>query len=130
MLFVVFLHSKSLTIKSYLAAVCFHQIARGLADPKISKILQLEYVIKGIIQSSTASSRCRSLISPAILMDQKKCGRKAITLINSSIWEASCLCFFSFLRPGDMVTPSETEFNQSTYLSLTDVKVDSHLKPS
>jgi len=35
-----------------------------------------------------------------------------------------------FLRSGEVVTPSEAEFDQSTHLSLTDVKVDSHFKPS
>jgi len=34
------------------------------------------------------------------------------------------------LRLGEVVAPSETEFDQSTHLSLTDIKVDSHLKPS
>ena len=29
-----------------------------------------------------------------------------------------------------MVTPSETEFDQATHLSLADIKVDSHMKPS
>jgi len=42
------------------------------------------------------------------------------------------VCAFSvFLRSGEVVAPSETKFDQSNHLSLTDVKVvDSHLKPS
>ena len=38
--------------KSYLAAVRYAQICRGLGDPGISMIPQLEYVIKGIKKSS------------------------------------------------------------------------------
>ena len=134
MLFVAFLHSKSLapeTIKSYLAAVRFHQIARGLADPKISQMPQLEYVIKGIKRSSPVSSRCRLPITPTILMDLKRVWQRGKNPYKAALlWAASCLCFFGFLRSGEVVAPSETEFDQSTHLCLTDVKVDSHLKPS
>ena len=134
MLFVAFLHSKSLapgTIKSYLAAVRFHQIARGQPDPKICQMPQLEYVIKGIKRSSPAGSRCRLPVTPAILISLKRVWQKSKDPYEAALlWAASCLCFFGFLRSGEVVTPSETEFDQDTHLSLADIKVDSHVKPS
>ena len=51
MLFVSSLHKEGLepgTVKSYLAAMRFEQISRGMGDPGISRMPQLEYVLKGL----------------------------------------------------------------------------------
>ena len=50
MLFVSHLHTESLapgTIKTYLAAIRFEQISRGMGNPEIHGMPLLEYVIKG-----------------------------------------------------------------------------------
>ena len=134
LLFVAFLHSKTLapgTIKSYLAAIHFHQISRGLPDPKISEMPQLEYVIKGIKRASPTSSRCRLPITPTILINLKQVLQRSKNQYNASLlWAATCLCFFGFLRSGEVVTPTETEFDQSYHLGVSDVKVDSHINPT
>jgi len=92
LLFVAFLHSKSLapgTIKSYLAAVRYHQIARGLPDPKMGEMPQLEYVIKGIKQAAPASSRCRLPITPIILKQVLQRDKNHYDA--SLLWAAACL---------------------------------------
>ena len=60
MLFAAHLFNQQLShgsIKSYLAAVRYAQICRGLGDPGISMMPQLEYVMKGIKKSSPQSIR-------------------------------------------------------------------------
>ena len=62
LLFVGFLHQEKLapgTIKSYLAAVRYEQISRGMGNPNIYLMPQLEYVIKGTKKATPASARCR-----------------------------------------------------------------------
>ena len=74
-LFVAYLHQKALspgTIKSYLAAIRYHQISQGLKDPNVSKIPHLEYVIKGIKRLSPQSTRRRLPITPSILIKLKE----------------------------------------------------------
>ena len=74
-LFVAYLHQKTLssgTIKSYLAAIRYHQISQGLKDPNVSKMPHLEYVIKGIKRLSPQSTRYRLPITPSILIKLKE----------------------------------------------------------
>ena len=55
MAFVAFLYQEKLsasTIKNYLAAVRFAQIALGLGDPHMGKMPRLEYVVKGFKRSA------------------------------------------------------------------------------
>ena len=62
MLFVSLLHKEGLapgTVKSYLAAVRFEQISRGMGDPEIGKMPRLEYVVKGMKRRAPRAVRCR-----------------------------------------------------------------------
>eukprot|EP00731_Ephydatia_muelleri_P033273 Em0027g21a len=49
---------------------------------------------------------------------------------SSMLWAASCMCFFGFLRSGEIVVPSDAEYDASVHLSYGDVKADSVQKPS
>ena len=61
--FVAFLFEAQLTgatVKNYLAAVRYTQIALGLGDPEMSNMPKLEYVVKGFKHSAAfATSRTR-----------------------------------------------------------------------
>lgn len=46
------------------------------------------------------------------------------------LWVASCLCFFGFLRSGEVVCPSETSYDPEWHLYLNNVRADSHQPPS
>lgn len=46
------------------------------------------------------------------------------------LWAASCLCFFAFLRVGEMTVPSDSSFDLSVHLSVGDVAVDAQQNPS
>lgn len=134
MLFIAYLHTQKLshgTIKSYLAAVRYGQVFRGLGDPRIHQMPQLEYLLKGVKRSSPQYTRTRLPITPQILMDLKRVWQRADNKRDAKLlWAAACLCFFGFLRSGEITTPSEKEYDVQSHLCHEDVKVDSHIAPS
>ena len=46
------------------------------------------------------------------------------------LWAASCLCFFGFLRMGQVVVPSNSSYGPEVHLSVGDIKVNDRKKPS
>ena len=79
LLFIAHLHQARLahgTVKSYLAAVPYEQIRRGLGDPAIHSMPQVEYVLKGVKKATPVSSRRRLPITPAILLALKRVWRE------------------------------------------------------
>ena len=111
--FVPFLFESQLTVatvKNYLAAVRYTQIALGLGDPEMTNMPRLEYVVKGFKRSATYSSnRTRLPITPNNLQQLKlvwqgwQCRRDA-----SMLWAAAIMCFCGFLRNGEVVVPSQS----------------------
>ncbi len=119
------------TIKGYLSAVRHSQIALGLGDPHISAMPQLEYVVKGARKNSAGrSARPRLPITPAILRMLKSVWEKNPDRFNASmLWAASCMCFFGFLRSGEVVAPSTRGFDPSVHLCYGDVKAEGATPP-
>ena len=110
------------------------QIASCLLDPLVASQPRLEYVLKGIkrVQAEKGvKSRPRLPITPRIL-------RKMEAAWNSRseeddikmVWAACCLSFFGFLRCGEMTVPSDSGFDPSTHLSVSDIQVDHPSSPS
>jgi hypothetical protein len=48
---------------------------------------------------------------------------------NIMVWAAMCLCFFGFLRAGEMTIPSDSTFDAETHLTYSDVAVDDVTNP-
>ena len=102
-------------------------MSMGLGDPHISSMPQLEYVVKGM-KKKTASraARVRRPITPQILHRMKQVWQLLKDRHNSSmLWAAACMCFIVFLRSGEVVVPSDADYDSSTHLSFGDVRVDS-----
>ena len=45
------------------------------------------------------------------------------------LWAAACMTFFGFLRVGEVVVPSDTEFDETVHLSVDGVLVDNTTSP-
>ena len=133
MLFTAYLTKRGLqpgTVKSYMAAIRFTQIGLGMGDPQIGHMLQLEYVLKGMKRlAAPAGQRKRLPITPAILQTLKTVWETGEQFDSAMLWAASCLCFFGFLRSGEVVAPSPSAFDPNTHLAAADVRVDSHSNP-
>ena len=69
-LFLSQLHRDGLTpgtMKSYLAAIRYEQIKRGLRNPEICKMPRVEYGVKGAKRLKPGSHWCRLSITPEIM---------------------------------------------------------------
>jgi len=87
------------TVKSYLAAMRFGQISRGLGDPEMGKMPQLEYVIREMKRKTAAARRTRLPITPEILTKLRSVWDGNPKAFDAKLlWAASSLCFFGFLR--------------------------------
>ena len=45
------------------------------------------------------------------------------------LWAAACVCFFGFLRSGEMVVPDGASFDAEAHLAVGDVRVNDPLNP-
>ena len=133
-LFMAFLHQEGLagsSAKSYLAALRYTQISIGLGDPKMAEWPRLSYVIRGFKKLAAAKQRLRLPITPSILRQLKVVWEAMEDGFNGCmLWAAACMCFFGFLRTGEVVVPSQSQYDAEVHLSIDDVKLDSRIKPS
>ena len=131
--FVAWLHIRSLassTVKNYLAAVRHAQIALGLGDPNMGSMPQLEYVIRGMKRRSQAPTQTRLPITPEILKGMKQAWQQHPNSRDAAmLWAASTMCFFGFLRAGEVVTPGDGAFDPAVHLAYGDVRVSDHQDP-
>ena len=122
---------KAGTIKSYLVAVKHAQISLGLGDPKMCDMPQLEYVIKGIKRCTGQQSRTRFPITPGLMRNLRCYWRSNHTERDYiMLWAVACMCFFGFMRTGELVVPSDSGFDPSCHLAAGDVFVNNRSSPS
>ena len=92
---------------------------------------QLEYVVKEMKRAAPPrSTRSRLPITLEILRQLKavwaaRQGRRDAAML----WAAACMCFFGFLRAGEVVVPSDSQFDPSSHLAYGDVRVDNTAAP-
>ena len=46
------------------------------------------------------------------------------------MWAASCICFFGFLRAGEITKANDSSYDPTVHLSLGDIAVDDQCRPS
>ena len=133
--FVAYMREEGLryqTVKTYLAAVRHMQISHEMGDPKIGSMARLELVIRGMKKEQAGQpARTRLPITPEILsrIHQHWKGRWEEWDI-AMLWAAMILCFYGFLRAGEVVVPSDTGFDPSQHLTYNDIAVDNRRQPS
>ena len=121
------------SIKGYLSAIRHQQISLDHPNPYICKMPKLEQVIKGIkgIQAKQGSTpRTRLPITPMILLKLREFWElNARSFDHIMLWAAACLCFFGFLRCGEITVPSTTSYDPGAHLSFGDIAVDNLTAP-
>lgn len=124
------------SIRTYLSAIRYHQIACGHGDPGIFQMPRLEYVLKGVRKDEAHNKaarrgRDRQPLTPRILKQLFEVWKRHPVIRDTKmLWAATCLAFFGFLRVGEFTSPASTTFDKDVHLSLSDVSVDSASAPS
>ena len=136
LLFATYLADQNLsssTIQVYLSAVRNAHVAKGHYNQFKSQLTpRLYQVIKGIqkTQCVTKSPKTRQPITFKILEGVRSVLLKhPCTQDDLMIWAACCIAFFGLLRVSEFTTPTQTHFNPSSHLSLSDIALDSHTSP-
>jgi len=111
------------------------RIKRGFADPFLgAQLPRLEHVLRGIKKNEAkrgSGSRERLPITPVILKPLKEVWSSSGAECDTKlIWAACCLCFFAFLRAGELTVPSDSAYDSSVHLSVGDIAVDDSRRPS
>ena len=115
------------TIKSYLAAIRHLHISEGYGDPSIHSMVRLEQVLKGIkaVQSKGPKRTERLPITLDHLAKLKEVWSSEQSKFDSQmLWAAASLCFFGFMRSGELTIPSASSYDAGAHLSFNDVTVD------
>ncbi len=133
MQFVAWLHLRGLasgTAKSYLAVVRHTQISLGLGDMNMGQMPQLEYVIRGMKRLARPSGRTRLPITPELLRGMQVAWQSHPNPKDAvMLWAAATICFFGFLRAGEVVIPGDHELDPAIHLAHGDVTVDNVQDP-
>ena len=96
----------------------------GLDDPAMGAMAQLEYVLKGLKRKSSTPRWTRLPILPEMLRELKEVWQRHPNKKDARmLWAAATMCFFGFLRVGEIVIPSDSGFDPSIHLTPKDVKV-------
>ena len=93
------------SIKCYLAAVRHLHIEKGWEDPGISSMAKLELVLRGIkmVQVTKAKPGARQPITLDLLKKMRAVWVSQSPGWNEKmLWAAASLCFFGFLRSGEI----------------------------
>ena len=122
------------TIKGYLSAVRNLHVTAGLHEAFSQQLTpRLEMVMKGIKKDRAQKSPPRNRLPITIEIMEKI--KQVLTLKpndhnNIMLWAACCLAFFGFLRCGEFTVPSQTDYDPTIHLSLSDMVIDSRTSPT
>lgn len=132
-LFAAFLGEDQLlhkTIKCYLSAVWHFHIMMGAPDPKISNMPRLEQVLKSVQAMQELWGQAKLPMTPDIMLKLEEIWSSGKTFNSTLLWAAASLCFFDFLRSGEVMVPSRETFDRGTHLGAEDITVNSQEKPT
>ena len=121
------------SIKAYLSGMRHLQVEEGWGDPKFGGMPKLELVLRGVKRTQAMKNKIkpRQPITPDLSLKLRDVWLKGPRGGDGTmLWAAATLCFFGFLRSGEITVPSDSEFDASTHLTFRDVAVDKLQAPS
>ena len=122
------------SIKGYLSALRYLQIATDGSEPGINGMSTLGYILLGIkrVQATTGACapRPRLPITAAIMRVLKHSWEAhGASFKHQMLWAACCTCFHGFLRSGEATVPTQAAYDPAIHLSIADVSVDAASEP-
>ena len=115
----------------------FGQIIARFGDPFVSSmpILEYMYLLRGIKYNQAkrcpVDKRSKISITPEILAKIHSVLAESVQDPDSiTLWAPRCLCFFGFLRLGEITAPSVSHYDPSAHLTVKDVHINSRENPT
>ena len=122
------------TVKTYLAAIRDLQVQYGFPSPFDTKMPRLDRAIRGlkIVRGKEGRAPRRKLpITPKILRQIRGAwSRLHANYDQSLLWTVAVVCFFGFMRAGELLVGKIGEFDPSQHLTLGDLATDSIEAPT
>ena len=122
------------TVKSYLASVRSLQIDYGLGNPFDTSMPRLDRILKGIKVDQGKQGRAtkRKLpITPRILRRfRAQWSRVGKDYEETLLWATATVCFFGFMRAGELMMDKKTGFDPTQHLALADIATDDLSQPT
>ena len=106
------------------------------ADPNLGSMLLLHAALQGLkrfmaMTGSNTQCRCLPILSSTMCSLKRTWeGQGPDAFKRIMLWAVSCICFFGFLRSGEATTPTQTAYNPSVHLSISDVSMDLRTAPT
>ena len=112
-----------------------HQIAQSYPDPGlIGDMPRLHYVLRGIKSEEAKKNlppKPRLPVTPTILIQIYQILRQhPEDFDNIMLWSAFLLCFFGFLRSGEITIPNTTSYDHAVHLNFSDIVADHNVPPN
>ena len=112
----------------------FFEIINNGSDPFIKDMPRLQYVLRGIKSEEAKKnkqSNPRLPMTPALLTNVHRILLEdPSNFDNIMLWAASLVCYFGFLRSGEITIPSASSYDPAVHLSYGDISVDDSVHPS
>ena len=110
------------------------QISLGLPDPRQqSALTNLQRVQAGICRAQMlrrSPPRTQLPITASVLLQIKATLQAACDQDKVLIWAVTCTAFFVFVRLGELLLETTTQFRPTVHLAWGDVAVDNQASPS
>ncbi len=103
-------------------------------DPFLKDMPKLKYVLRGIKLEEAKEGEQppqRLPVTPSILLKiQEVMLQNPSDFDNIMLWSAFSLCFFGFLRSGEITVPNLQSYDPSVHLNYSDISADDAHHPS
>ena len=99
-------------------------LAEGKPNPIIHEMARLQQVLRGVKRCQAKAGvreRPRLPISPELLLKLRSVWFRGSTINRDQmmLWAAAVLCFFGFMRSGEITVPSEESYEECSHLSVS-----------
>ena len=134
--FVAYLGQQQLkhqTIKCYLSSIRYFQIMQSYPDPFVKDMPRLQYVLRGIKYDEARKNQQSRQRLPVTMYILQKVYQVLLhnptDFDNIMLWSAFLLCFFGFLRSGEITIPDASSYDPTVHLNFQNVSIDNPNDP-